>query len=29
MAQGPTKLNKLIDPEVIGAYLDVKLVDKI
>ena len=29
MATGPTKLNKLIDPEVIGAYLDVKLVDKI
>ena len=29
MATGPAKLNKLIDPEVIGAYLDVKLVDKI
>ena len=29
MAAGPTKLNNLIDPEVIGAYLDVKLVDKI
>ncbi len=29
MAAGPTKLNHLIDPEVIGAYLDVKLVDKI
>lgn len=29
MGVGPTKLNKLIDPEVIGAYLDVKLVDKI
>ena len=29
MANGPTKLNNLIDPEVIGAYLDVKLVDKI
>ena len=29
MAAGPTKLQNLIDPEVIGAYLDVKLVDKI
>ena len=29
MGVAPTKLNKLIDPEVIGAYLDVKLVDKI
>ena len=29
MAAGPTKLTNLIDPEVIGAYLDVKLVDKI
>ena len=29
MTTGPAKLNKLIDPEVIGAYLDVKLVDKI
>lgn len=29
MAQGPTKLNNLLDPQVIGAYLDVKLVDKI
>ena len=29
MAAGPTKLNNLIDPEVIGAYLDIKLVDKI
>ena len=29
MAQGPTKLQNLINPEVIGAYLDVKLVNKI
>ena len=29
MAAGPTKLTNLINPEVIGAYLDVKLVDKI
>ena len=29
MAAGPTKLNNLIDPQVIGAYLDVKLVNKI
>ncbi|MGM9543626.1 MAG: N4-gp56 family major capsid protein [Romboutsia timonensis] len=29
MAAGPTKLQNLINPEVIGAYLDVKLVDKI
>ena len=29
MAAGPTKLQNLIDPEVIGAYLDVKLVNKI
>ena len=29
MAAGPTKLQHLIDPEVIGAYLDVKLVNKI
>ena len=29
MANGPTKLTNLINPEVIGAYLDVKLVDKI
>ena len=29
MDTGPAKLKKLIDPEVIGAYLDVKLVDKI
>ena len=29
MANGPTKLTNLINPQVIGAYLDVKLVDKI
>ena len=29
MAAGPTKLNNLLDPQVIGAYLDVKLIDKI
>ena len=29
MANGPTKLGNLINPQVIGAYLDVKLVDKI
>ena len=29
MATGPTKLTNLINPEVIGAYLDVKLVNKI
>ena len=29
MAAGPTKLQNLINPEVIGAYLDVKLVNKI
>ena len=29
MATGPTKLNNLLDPQVIGAYLDVKLIDKI
>ena len=29
MAVGPTKLSNLINPQVIGAYLDVKLVDKI
>ena len=29
MANGPTKLSNLINPQVIGAYLDVKLVDKI
>ena len=29
MAAGPTKLINLINPEVIGAYLDVKLVNKI
>ena len=29
MANGPTKLQNLINPEVIGAYLDVKLVDRI
>ena len=27
--QGPTKLQNLLDPQVIGAYLDVKLIDKI
>ena len=26
---GPTKLQNLLDPQVIGAYLDVKLIDKI
>ena len=26
---GPTKLQKLLDPQVLGAYLDVKLIDKI
>ena len=29
MAAGPTKLTNLLDPQVIGAYLDVKLIDKI
>ena len=29
MGAGPTKLNNLLDPQVIGAYLDVKLIDKI
>ena len=29
MANGPTKLSNLINPQVIGAYLDVKLVNKI
>ena len=29
MAAGPTKLQNLLDPQVIGAYLDVKLIDKI
>lgn len=29
MAAGPTKLNNLLDPQVIGAYLDLKLIDKI
>ena len=29
MAAGPTKLNNLLDPQVLGAYLDVKLIDKI
>ena len=27
--QGPTKLQNLLDPQVLGAYLDVKLIDKI
>ena len=26
---GPTKLQNLLDPQVLGAYLDVKLIDKI
>ena len=29
MAVGPTKLQHLINPQVIGEYLDVKLVNKI
>ena len=29
MANGPTKLSNLINPQVIGEYLDVKLVNKI
>ena len=29
MAAGPTKLQNLLDPQVLGAYLDVKLIDKI
>ena len=29
MAAGPTKLTNLLDPQVLGAYLDVKLIDKI
>ena len=29
MGVGPTKLQNLLDPQVIGAYLDVKLIDKI
>ena len=27
--QGPTKLQNLLDPQVLGAYLDVKVIDKI
>ena len=28
MANGPTKLTNLINPQVIGAYLDVKMIDQ-
>ena len=29
MAKGMTKLAQLLDPQVIGAYLDVKMIDAI